>query len=155
MGILAKVRIQVLAAAILTLVAGMASAQQREWEKQQLALFQQHAGEPIKQFPMFYLWEWQVLGPEQLAVWATLHDVYLLRVDKACNNLLWTHALSVTQEMSQKVTQKFDFVVFRNQRCKIEEIRPIDYEAMLKDGYKPPNATDHKAEPGAQASGGT
>jgi hypothetical protein len=154
MRIQALARIHALVAMALMLFAVSASAQQREWEKQQLALFQQHAGEPIKQFPMFYLWEWQVLGPQQLAVWATIHDVYLLRVDKACNNLLWTHGLSVTQEMSQKVTEKFDFVVFRNQRCKIEEIRPIDYEAMLKDGYRPPS-TAHKDEQGAQASGGT
>ena len=142
-------------AMVLALVAGVAQADTREYEKQQLALFQQYAGEPVEQFPMFELWEWQVVSPTQVVLWSTIKDAYLVRVDKACNNLLWTHALSVTQEMQQKVTQKFDFVVFRDQRCKILEIRPVDYRAMLRAGYKKPAGHDDEKEQGAQASGGT
>ena len=140
---------------MLTVLSGLAQADTREYEKQELARFERYAGEPIEQFPMFELWEWQVVGPTQLVVWSTIKDAYLLRVDRACNNLQWTHGLSVTQQMRQKVSQKFDFVVFRNERCKIIEIRPIDYQAMRKDGYKGPSHDHAAPEKGAQASGGT
>jgi hypothetical protein len=121
-------------AAASLLFAGVAYADTREYEKAELARYQRYAGEPIDEFTMFDLWQWQVLAPDRLVVWSTIHDLYLIRVDKACNNLEWTHGLSLTQEMRVKVTQKFDFVVFKDQRCKITEIRPIDYKAMLKNG---------------------
>ena len=121
-------------AAILFACAGVAQADTRAYEKEELARFERYAGQPIEEFPMFELWQWQVLGPDKLVLWSTIHDAFLIRVDKTCNNLEWTHGLSVTQEMRMKVTNKFDFVVFRDQRCKITEIRPVDYKAMLKDG---------------------
>jgi hypothetical protein len=119
-------------------VTAMAHADTREYEKKQLARFERYAGEPVKEFPMFSLWQWQVVGPTKLVVWPTIKDAYLLTVDKGCNNLEWTHGLSVTQNMRQKVSQRFDYVVFGNQRCKIEQIRPIDYRTMVKDGKATP-----------------
>jgi len=128
---------RVLAALIATsLVFGnsAALADTREHQKEELSRFERYAGEPVAEFPMFDLWQWQVVGRDRVVLWSTIHDAWLIRVDKGCNNLEWTHGLSVTQNMRQKVSQKFDFIVFRDQRCKIEEIRPIDYKAMLKDG---------------------
>jgi hypothetical protein len=60
----------------------------------------------------------------------------------------------VTQKMRQKVSKKFDFVVFGNQRCKIAEILPVDYKAMLKDGKVNEVDSSPKA-PESQVSGGT
>ena len=136
---------RILLASVLCLVAAAASADTREREKEELARYLRYAAEPVDQFPMFELSQWQVLGPTQLVVWSTINDAYLIRVDKACNNLEWTHGLSVTQEMRMKVTKQFDFVVFRDQRCKIEEIRPVDYRRMVKDGA-PPTVHDERRE---------
>lgn len=127
-------RIMGMAALTLALVAGSVNADTRAHEKAELARFEHYAGAPVDQFPMFELWKWQVVGPRHLVVWSTINDAYLLRVDKGCNNLEWTHGLSLSQEMRQKVTRRFDFVEFGNQRCKIEEIRPVDYRAMVKAG---------------------
>jgi len=118
----------------IVLFAGTALADTRAYEKEELARFRQFAGAPIDEFTMFEMWQWQVLSPTDLVVWSTIRDAYLLKVDKTCNNLEWTHGLSVTQEMIRKVTQKFDFVVFARERCKITQIQPIDYKAMLKAG---------------------
>lgn len=139
-------RNRLLLAALLVLLANAAYADTRAREKEELARFRSYAAEPVDQFPMFELWQWQVLGPTQLVLWSTINDAYLIRVDKSCNNLEWAHGLSVTQEMRQKVTKQFDFVVFRDQRCKIEEIRPIDYRRMVKDGASPPAAHDERRE---------
>lgn len=139
-------RIELPLLAGLLLLSSVANADTREREKQELARFESYAGEPIDQFPMFEMWQWQVVGPTRLVVWSTINDAYLIRVDKSCNNLEWTHGLSVTQEMRQKVTKQFDSVVFRNQRCKIEEIRPVDYRRMVKEGAPPPRRHDERRE---------
>ena len=118
--------------------ASAAQADTRAYEKEQLARFERYAGQPVDEFPMFELWQWEALSRDKLVLWSTIHDAWLVTVDKSCNNLLWTHGLSVTQEMRMKVTAKFDFVVFRDQRCKITQIRPVDYKAMLKDGAEEP-----------------
>jgi uncharacterized protein DUF6491 len=123
-----------------------ALADTREHEHEELARFQHYAGPPIDEFPMFELWQWQVVGPTQLVLWSTIKDAYLIRVEKSCNNLEWTHGLSVTQEMRQKVSNKFDFVVFGNERCKIAEIRPIDYRRMVKEGGSQPPGHDGHSE---------
>ena len=131
-------------------------ADTRAHEKEELARFSRYAGDPIDQFPMFDLWQWQVVGPQNVVVWSKINEAYLIGVDKPCTNLEWAHGLSLTQEMRQKVTKKFDFVVFRDQRCKITEIRPIDYQAMLKSGdAKPADAARNPAANGTQGSGGT
>jgi len=118
--------------------ASAAQADTRAYEKEQLARFERYAGQPVDEFPMFELWQWEALSRDKLVLWSTIHDAWLVTVDKSCNNLLWTHGLSVTQEMRMKVSAKFDFVVFRDQRCKITQIRPVDYKAMLKDGAEEP-----------------
>jgi hypothetical protein len=120
--------------ATLVFAAGSVQADTREHQKEELARFERYAADPVAEFTMFNLWKWQVVDRDRLVVWSTINDAYLIRVEKSCNNLDWTHGLSLTQRMRQKVAQKFDYVVFGDQRCKIEDIRPIDYKAMLKDG---------------------
>ena len=119
-----------------------------EHQEAELARFQRYAGPPVEQFTMYDMWKWQGLGPEWIAVWSTINDPYLIRVDKSCNRLDWTHGISLSQRMRWQVTQKFDYVVFGSQRCKIEEIRPVDYRAMLKAGADSRRGVDHRASGG-------
>jgi len=138
----------------LALLAGVAHADTREHEDEEFARNKQYAGAPIDEFPMFRMWKWQVVGPERIVIWSTINDAYLVRVEKPCVRLEWTHAVVVTQKMRQKVSKKFDYVVFGNQRCKIDEILPVDYKAMLKDGKV--NEVDALPKsPESQVSGGT
>jgi hypothetical protein len=138
----------------LALLAGVAHADTREHEDEEFARYKQYAGAPIDEFPMFRMWKWQVVGPERIVIWSTINDAYLVRVEKPCVRLEWTHAVVVTQKMRQKVSKKFDYVVFGNQRCKIDEILPVDYKAMLKDGKV--NEVDALPKtPESQVSGGT
>ena len=123
---------------ILLLAAGAARADTRAHQEAELARFQRYAGPPVEQFTLFDLWKWQGLGPQWIAVWSTVNDAWLIRVESSCNRLDWTHGISLTQRMRQQVTQKFDYVVFASQRCKIEEIRPVDYRAMVAAGDDAP-----------------
>ena len=118
--------------------AQVAVADTREHEHEELARFKSYAGPPIDEFPMVEMWQWQVVGPTQLVVWSTIKDAFLIRVDKSCNRLEWTRGLSLTQEMHWRVSRTFDFVVFGRERCKIVEIRPVDYRRMMKEGAPQP-----------------
>jgi hypothetical protein len=149
-------RLSCLFGLLLALAAGVVNADTRAYENEQLARFQKYAGAPVDEFSMFRMWKWQVVGPERLVIWSTINDAWLVRVEKPCVRLEWTHAVVVTQKMRQKVSKKFDFVVFGNQRCKIAEILPVDYKTMLKDGNASEADLDGSPKtPDPQASGGT
>ncbi len=135
---------------MLGLVAG-AHADTTKYEKEQFALFQKYAGAPVSEFSMFELFQWQVVGPQNLVAWSTIRDAYLITVDKGCARLEWTNALSLTRAQKWKVSKTFDFVEFQNQRCKITEIRPIDLTAMRKDN-QPLNPPVHSANAPAEKS---
>jgi len=110
------------------------SADTRETALKNLARYQQYAGKPVASFDMWELYQWQTLGPDYLAVWAAVNKVYMLKVAQPCANIENARAISVTSEMVHKVSSQFDFVRFDEQHCKIVEIRPVDYRAMLKAG---------------------
>jgi Family of unknown function (DUF6491) len=122
-------------AVIACLVAvGPVCADTRETALKNLARYQQYAGDPVDSFDMWELYQWQTLGPDYLAVWSAVNKVYMLKVSQPCANIESANAISVTSEMAHKVSIQFDFVRFDEQHCKIVEIRPIDYKAMLKAG---------------------
>ncbi|HSE12933.1 MAG TPA: DUF6491 family protein [Rudaea sp.] len=140
----------------LALLAGAAHADTRAHEDEELARYQNYAGAPIDEFPIFRIRKWLVVGPERLVIWSTISDAYLIRVEKPCVRLEWTHAVVVTQRTRQKVSKKSDFVEFGNQRCRIAEILPVDYRKMLKDGAAGEAGLDVSPKtPEAQDSGGT
>lgn len=112
---------------------GLVHADTAAYQAKQLAKYERYAGPPIDEFTMTSLYQWQVVGPQNVVAWPTINKAYLLTVEKPCTRLQWTNALGISQEMSMKVTQKFDFVTFDHQRCPISKIQPIDYKALRSD----------------------
>jgi len=103
-------------------------------EKANLERFLQYAGAPVENFTMWKMYKWQGLGPETVAVWTGVNDVYMLKVGLPCTRLQDAKAIVVTSKMSHQVNRRFDFVNFGTQQCQILEIRPVDYKAMIKGG---------------------
>jgi len=124
-------------AAALAVAAGGAWADTRQTEDENRARFEQYAGKPVDGFTMWQMYQWQLLGPDRLAVWTGVNDVYMLRVETPCINLENAKAVQITSKMSHRVSVKLDFVNFGSQQCQILEIRPIDYKAMVKSGAAP------------------
>lgn len=114
-------------------LAGWAHADTAAYQAKQLAKYEQYAGAPTADFTMTSMWQWQVVGAQNVVVWSTVNSAYLLTLAKPCTRLQWTNALGLTQEMSMKVTQKFDKIVFEHQSCPITQIRPIDYKKLRQD----------------------
>lgn len=122
--------------ALLGALAGCASdGGPREREAEKLALYEQFAGEPVKDFAFWRLDRWDVLGDYDLAVWTTLNDAYLIRVSKPCSGMSFANTVAVTSTQN-RVHARFDAVLFEQQRCRISEIRPVDgkaYKAARRD----------------------
>lgn len=121
------------AGAIVLGAASIAAADTRAHQADELARFKKYAGSPVDDFKMVDVVQTQIVGDWNVVVWPTVSSAYLITVDKTCSNLQWAKGFTVTQETSMKVTKTFDFIAFDHQRCKIVEIRPVDYKAMLKD----------------------
>ena len=116
--------------------AGVVHADTAAYQAKQLAKYERYAGAPIDEFGMTSLYQWQVVGRQNVVAWPTINKAYLITVDKPCTRLQWTNALGISQEMSMKVTKKFDAVMFDHQRCPITKIQPIDYKALRSDDEK-------------------
>lgn len=121
----------ILATAVLALCAAApARADTAAYMAQQLARYQKYAQAPVERFPMVSLWQWQVVGKEQVVVWSGINTAYLISVYKPCINLDWARGIGITQNTAMHVDAKFDSIVFDHQNCRIQEIRPIDYKAL-------------------------
>lgn len=116
------------------LVASTASADTRATQQKNLERFEKYAGDPIDEFDFWSLYKWQLVGPEQVVVWSSINDAYLISVAKPCAGLEFASGIGVTSKQRRIVSRKFDYVTYGNGRCQIMEIRPIDYKQMLKDG---------------------
>jgi hypothetical protein len=130
----------VLTASLLLLaVVSAAQAQTRATQTERLDRFMKYAGEPINEFQFWSMYKWELVGPLKVVVWPTINDAYLLTVDEPCPGLEWAKGIGVTSKQTHFVSSRFDYVTYGNGRCKINEIRPLDYKQMIKDG--PENET--------------
>lgn len=124
----------VITIAIVALCAALpAHADTAAYMAQQLARYQKYAQAPVERFPMVSLWQWQVVGKEKVVVWTGISTAYLVTLEKSCVNLDWARGIGITQNTSMHVDAKFDSIVFDHQRCRISQIQPLDYKALLRD----------------------
>lgn len=107
------------------MLGGCATVGPDERRAARLDQFQAAAGAPIESFRYWDLHKWEALGETALAVWTRPDEAYLLRVQRPCTELEWTHAIGLTSSVN-RVSANFDSVVVDGQRCRITEIRPVD-----------------------------
>ena len=80
-----------------TLLAGCATGPKLS-TTEKLALYRDHAGEPVKDFRYFgTLNGWSPLGDAALAVWTKPSEAYLLELSGRCPDLEYAMAISITQ----------------------------------------------------------
>ena len=116
---------------VLTTMAGCSTAPTRQ-------TFLQYAGPPIESFT--YLGHYngfRTLGGQDLVIWTTINDAYLIKVLEPCQNLPYANRVVLTDE-AHTVTRSIDWVVFDHGRCRIDTIQHVDYGAMKKAGLGGP-----------------
>lgn len=111
-------------------IGGLARADTRETQQQNLDKYTPYLGAPVEEFPFWSLYKWQLVGPLKVVVWSTIKDAYLVTVRSPCSRLEWARGISVTSKQTHVVSARFDEVRVDGDRCQIEQIQPIDIERM-------------------------
>ena len=94
--------------------------------------FLQFAGPPVDRFTWIgRYYAFTVLGKQQVVVWTTINDAYLLTVTAPCVGLDFVNGIHFTSS-ARTVTRGVDGLLVDGQKCFITEIRPVDYRAMKK-----------------------
>ncbi len=114
------------------LLATSASAQTREKQEKALSQYLPYAGTPVDRIQFWELQRWELVGEYKVVVWPRINEAYLLTVDGPCNDLQWKEAIGVTST-ANVVNRRFDSVVVGHDKCRINEIRPIDFKKYLAD----------------------
>ena len=125
-------RFPILLILLAALLGACSAVPYRERQQQRLAQYQRYAGEPIEKFHYFHLEDWEILGPQTLALRTSLRDSYLITVKPVCNQLEWANTIGVTAS-SNEVHRRFDAILVRGMACHITEIRPVRYQEMVRD----------------------
>lgn len=123
------------ALALLTACSGI---QQRAGERETVQRYMAYAGAPISGFSILgRISGWHPLARDKLVVWTGVNDAYLLTVDSFCLELEFAESISVTTTGGASVQSGFDYVrfwnSFRRERCRIVEIRPVDYRRLRQE----------------------
>lgn len=94
-----------------------------------LAEVESVAGEPVESFHFWTLHSWEPLGRRHLLVHTRISEGWLLRIDEPCPGLEFAINVGLSSS-NNRVYQRFDTVNFDKQRCRIDEIRPVDVKAL-------------------------
>lgn len=127
-----------IAAAILLLAGCAAQAPRDEAptpEQTRLAIYQRHAGEPRDSVVFPRVDGWSQLPNEFIAVRTIDDQFFLLTLQLSCSEQFrFGPELTIAIEQDTANTlHRFDQVRIGDQRCRIQEIRPLDPEAILAD----------------------
>jgi Family of unknown function (DUF6491) len=120
-------------ACALTLVACSAVSQRAAKDQAERDRYVSYASAPIDQFTYLGRFDsWHALSRNELVVFTTINDAYLLRVWQPCIGLQFATRVGVSST-GGTVHRGLDSVLVDGQRCPIDEIRPVDYRRMLAD----------------------
>ena len=113
-------------------LAACSSIPPREREAQALARYTQYAGASVADFHYYgHFRTWQPLGRDRVFVRTGANDAYLLKVFP-CMNLEFATRIQITSSFGA-VRSGFDDVKVDGERCRISEIRPVNYKQMRAD----------------------
>ena len=114
---------------------GACATDRAQRDADELALYQAHAGAPVKKFRYHgSLNGWTPLGDSAIAVWTRPSEAWLLDLTGPCPDIESTPAIEVTNTFGE-VSVPFDKVIVRNRSvidmpCHIKQIRPLDVKAI-------------------------
>jgi hypothetical protein len=117
-----------LAAILLTACSAMAPHESRPL----LERYMQYAGPPIQRFSYRDSdYGWQTAAADKVVVFVA-QDAYVLGVSPPCAQLQFAQHIRLHTAINGTVS-RYDYVLFDDQKCLIDEIRPVDYRRMQQD----------------------
>jgi hypothetical protein len=116
-------------------VAGLAACSSippAERNAQLLARYSEYAGPRVSDFRYYgHFQSFQPLGRDKLFVRTGMNDAYLVSVFP-CFNLEFATRVRITSSLGA-VRSGFDDIVADGERCRISEIRPVNYRQLRSD----------------------
>jgi hypothetical protein len=102
-------------------------------QSQQRDRYASYAGPPQDSFTWLGRYDsWQSIGNNQLVIYTTPFDAYLITVASPCNDLPWVNTIGITSTTST-VSARFDSIKVKRTLCQITEIRKVDINKMKAD----------------------
>jgi hypothetical protein len=124
------------ATAVVAVLAACTDIPLSKREQAETARYLQYAGPPIDEFTYLGRYDsWTALNKDQIVVWTTINDAYLITVAQPCTDLPFVQHIGLTSTQ-HTVNRRFDFVKVHGQNCFIKEIRPVNYLKMKQDARK-------------------
>jgi hypothetical protein len=117
---------------VLATLSACSSIPRAERDRAALERYKDYAGAPVESFT--YLGRFtgfQTLSQYQLVVFTGVNDAYLLTLSPPCSGLQFANGIGFTSR-SSTISRGFDQVRFDRERCRIAEIRPVNYREMKK-----------------------
>jgi hypothetical protein len=113
----------------------------RESDAQTLARIQQYAGDPVTEFRTFGSYNsWTPIDNHHVLVQTNINEAYLISVFEPCTNLPFATHLAITSRFPNQVQSGFDSIRVGRERCRISQIRPVNYKQMRADLKEERNA---------------
>ncbi|HZF15979.1 MAG TPA: DUF6491 family protein [Steroidobacteraceae bacterium] len=115
------------------LLAACSSAPERTYVRDPLDRYDRYAGPPIDRFAYRgSLDGWRAVDRDRVVVWTTPDDAYLLTVERDCQDLTQVSRLRLTSSR-EDFDRTYDYMVIGGDRCRITDIRHVDYAEMRHD----------------------
>jgi hypothetical protein len=95
--------------------------------------YQAYAGAPIDHFTWLGRYHgWEALGRDELVLFTSMNNAYLLKVSPPCHDLRTAEGVGFTST-GGSVYARLDSITTRAWRCRILQIRRVDYRRMKAD----------------------
>jgi hypothetical protein len=142
---------------LVALLAACSSIAVKQREHAERARLEAYAGQPIDHFTWSgRYYGWKPVRKEQVLVWTTPDQGYLIKVASPCEDLRVVDYIGLTSSLHTVYSRGLDHVKARGSQCPITEIRPVDYgrlQADLRQDGRLPPATSSVAAKTRRATG--
>jgi hypothetical protein len=118
----------------LTVLAGCSTGiPVRQDPEQVRSRYEAYAGASIDHFTWLGRYDgWEALSADELVLFASVNNAYLLKVSPPCNDLRGAERVGFTST-GGSVYARLDSLTTRSWRCRILQIRKLDYRRMKAD----------------------
>jgi hypothetical protein len=118
----------------LALLAACSNNPRREESNEVLSRYSPYVGEPVSQFNMYTRFDsWTEVDRQHVLIHTNVNETYLLAVDPTCTELPFATTIALTSRFPNTVSSGFDSVRVGREKCRITEIRPVNYKQMKAD----------------------
>ena len=135
-----SIRTTLFALSSVLFVAGCMANETRE---ERLALYQSHAGAPVKQIRYYNPIGWEEIDDEHILLTMRPKEVWLMRLSGPCLDFGGGSSVLAVSSQAGYVSSRFDRVTTGDSgiSCRIEEIRPVDTMALRAAQKTQPSGT--------------